>query len=89
MFTIGYLFDSSVVGTNSDPHEYLGSPLRLRCSSASAADKSPVVVAMTGPAQSNASRKPFQYPDGSAAFGIKGRAGQFVDAISLGCRSVR
>ena len=90
MFTIGYLFDSAVVGTNFGPHEYLVSPLRLRCSSVSATDNpSPNVVAMTGQAQSNASRKPFQCPNGSAAFGIKGRAGQFVDAISLGCRSVR
>lgn len=86
MFAVGYLFDSSVVGTNLGPNEYLVSPLRLRCSSVPATDKPPVVVAMEGTAQSNASRKPFRCPDATSAFGIKGKAGQFVDSIRLGCR---
>ncbi len=89
MFVIGYQFDSAVIGTNFGPHEYLTSPLRLRCSAVSADNRASTVVAMPGAAQTNASHKSFLCDDGSGAFGIKGRAGQFVDAIRLGCRSIR
>lgn len=87
MVAVGYDFDSAVVNTNFGLHEYLVVPLKLRCANlpltGSAAFTS---VAQPGERQGNASHKPFQCPNNSVMHGIKGRAGQFVDAVILGCR---
>jgi hypothetical protein len=84
---VGYDFDSAVVGTNFGPHEYLVAPLKLRCSNLQNLEKgSWQTIQGSGQRQGNASHKPFSCPKGALAFGVKGRAGQWVDAISLGCR---
>jgi hypothetical protein len=88
MFVIGYELDSAVINTNFGPNEYLAAPLRLRCSSILSAANTSLFQTASGvqKRQANASGKPFFCPDGAAAFGIKGNAGQFVDALSVGCR---
>jgi hypothetical protein len=84
---VGSDLEAAVVDTNAGPHEYLVLPLNLRCSNALTANNGlRNSISSTGDRLPTASRKPFACPDGNAAFGIKGRAGQFVDAISLGCR---
>ena len=84
---VGYDLDSAVVETNFGAHEFLVKPLKLRCSGIPTGNNNSwSAVAGTGVRQPNASHKPFACPTGSVAFGIKGRAGQFVDALSLGCR---
>jgi hypothetical protein len=89
MVAIGAELDSAVINTNFGPHEYLVVPLNLRCSSVLSSDNPTwTTVIGAGKRLTHASRKPFTCPRGSAAFGIKGRAGQFVDAASLGCRRV-
>jgi hypothetical protein len=86
MVVIGYDFDSAVVNTNFWPHEYLVPPLQLRCAQVPISNSAPPrSVGQPDERQGNASHKPFQCPDGSAAHGIGGRAGQFIDAVSLGC----
>jgi hypothetical protein len=87
MVAIGYDFDSAVVNTNFGLHEYLVVPLKLRCSNVPITNiPSLSTVAQPGERQGNASHKPFQCPNGSIVYGIRGRAGQFIDAVSLGCR---
>lgn len=88
MLVIGYDLDSAVINTNFGLHEYLVPPLRFRCSGVPIAANTSLVQTVSGTQQrqANASGKPFACPDGSVAFGIKGRAGQFIDALSLGCR---
>lgn len=89
MAVVGYDLDSSIVGTlfagQSEFHEYLVTPLKLRCSGIATAGSPTNTIAQAGPRQSNASAKPFVCPNGSTAYAIKG-AGQFVDAVSIGCR---
>jgi hypothetical protein len=91
MLVIGSEWDSAIVNTNFGAHDYLVAPLRLRCASVlSSADASPIkTISEAGERQTSASAKPFSCPDGSAAFGIGGRAGQFIDALSLGCRAYK
>jgi hypothetical protein len=91
MVAIGAELSSAVVGTTfgttSGFHEYLVLPLSLRCSSVLSVDSATwTTVTGAGERLGHASRKPFKCPTGSGVFGIKGRAGQFVDAVSLGCR---
>jgi hypothetical protein len=88
MFIVGYDLDSAEMGTNAGVHEYLVKPLKLRCLSVPVAENSPPnSVAQSDAPQGNASHKPFQCPAGSAAYAIKGKSGQFIDAVSLGCQS--
>jgi hypothetical protein len=91
MLVIGSEWDSAIVNTNFGAHDYLVAPLRLRCASVlSSADASPIkTISEAGERQASASAKPFSCRDGSAAFGIGGRAGQFIDALSLGCRAYK
>lgn len=92
MAVIGSELNSAIVTVNSVPHglvahEYLVTPLGLRCSTALSSDNTSwKTVTGAGERLSNASRKPFVCPSGSVGFGIRGRAGQFVDAVRLGCR---
>jgi hypothetical protein len=68
-------------------HDYLVAPLVLKCSNVLSADSSAIeTVRAAGEPLANASQKPFYCPDGNAAFGIKGRSGDFIDAVSVGCR---
>ncbi|HEV7598885.1 MAG TPA: hypothetical protein VGO49_01330 [Bradyrhizobium sp.] len=83
--------DLNMTAWNKDAgvHHYLVTPLALKCSDVlSPADISRIKI-VSGAADHLvlASRTPFICPEGSSAFGIKGRSGHFVDAISLGCRS--
>ncbi len=89
MVAIGFDLGSAIISTNFGPQEYLVVPLSLRCSGALTFDN-PSWTAITGTGERpyNTSRRPFLCPVGNAACGIKGRAGQFIDAISLGCRRV-
>ncbi len=85
---VGSGLNSAVINTNAGPHDYLVAPLALKCSSIlSSADASLTkTIRGAGEHLAFASQMPFSCPDGSVAFGIKGRSGQFIDAISLGCR---
>ncbi len=69
-------------------HDYLVVPLILKCSSVLNAADTSAIKTITGAGESlpNASQKPFNCPDGNVAFGIKGRSGDFIDALALGCR---
>lgn len=69
-------------------HDYLVVPLALKCSGIlNPADASAIqTVTSAGESPGNASRKPFDCPKGNVAFGIKGKSGDFIDAIALGCR---
>ncbi len=91
MVVTGSEFSASFVNTIGGPHYNLVGPLALRCSTAlSSADASSIkTVSGAGSRLPQASIKPFSCPDGSAAFGIKGRAGQYLDALSLGCRAYK
>ena len=86
---IGSELQSAVMATNFGSFNYLIVPLVLRCSSVlSSADPSLIAtVSGAGEPPSHASRQPFFCLDGSAAYGIKGRSGQFIDALSVGCRA--
>jgi hypothetical protein len=89
---IGATTQSASVQTNDGGrHDYLVVPLTLKCSSVlSSNDTSAIkIISGAGEALANASQKPFYCPDGNAAFGIKGRSGDFIDALSLGCRPNR
>ena len=89
MVVVGSEFASSPISTNHGVFVYLIAPLKLRCSDALRASDPSSVKSVLGDGRlgARASRQPFSCPDGSAAFGIGGKAGQFVDALSLGCRS--
>lgn len=91
MLVIGSELDSAIVNiNNSESHSYLVRPLTLKCSGVlSSADASSIKVSSVGERFPFASRKPFSCPDGSAVFGIKGRVGAFIDALSLGCRAYK
>lgn len=69
-------------------NDYLVVPLLLKCSYIlKPADASAIAtVTGAGEATGNASQKPFDCPDGNVAFGIKGKSGDFIDALALGCR---
>jgi hypothetical protein len=90
---IGATAQSAALGVR-DPdgqysrHDYLVVPLMLKCSSVlNAADASAIkTVKGAGDSPGNASQTPFDCPDGSVAFGVKGRSGDFIDALALGCR---
>jgi hypothetical protein len=85
---VGSGFSSAIIKTNWGMGNYVVAPLVLRCASAlGAADAPTKTVTGAGEVLAFASRKPFACPEGSAAFGIKGRSGQFIDAISMGCRA--
>lgn len=73
---------------NISRHDYLVVPLSLKCSTVLNAGDDAAIKTVTGAGEplANASQKPFYCPDGNVAFGIKGRSGDFVDALSLGCR---
>lgn len=86
---IGFEMESAALRMNDgNNHEYLVAPLTLRCSSVlSSADPASIkTVTGVGKHLPIASGKAFYCPDGTAAYGINGRAGQFVDALSVGCR---
>jgi hypothetical protein len=82
------LVAASLRVSDGNTHNYLVVPLALRCSSIlSSADSSSInSVIGTGEPVSNASFRAFYCPDGNVGFGLKGRAGDFIDALSLGCR---
>jgi hypothetical protein len=94
MVVVGFDLDTSIVGTSfagrpTGDHDYLVIPLNLRCSSVLVADTAlRSTVTQTNQRQGNASQTPFQCPDGSVAYAVKGRVGQYIDAISLGCRRI-
>jgi hypothetical protein len=73
---------------NISKHDYLVVPLSLKCSNVLSTGNDSAIRTVTGAGEplGNASQKPFYCPDGNVAFGIKGRSGDFVDALSLGCR---
>lgn len=81
---IGAAFMSAPVNTNAGVHTYLVTPLTLRCSQSLDASSIQKVAGAEQPLP-QASQHPFTCPDGNAAFAIKGNAGQFIDALSLGC----
>ncbi len=90
---VGITAQSAAMGVTdpsgqSSRHDYLVVPLALKCSSVlNSADASAIqTVTGSGESPGNASQKPFDCPNGNVAFGIKGRSGDFVDALSLGCR---
>jgi len=91
MVVIGSELAASFIDTRGGSHYNLVGPLALRCSTAlsSAYASSIKTVSGAGSRLPQASIKPFSCPDGSAAFGIKGRAGQYLDALSLGCRAYK
>jgi hypothetical protein len=86
---IGTELRSAIVSTNFGAFNYLVVPLALRCSSVLTSADASLITTVSGAGEppALASRKPFFCPDGSAAYGIKGRTGQFIDALSLGCRT--
>jgi hypothetical protein len=85
---IGSHLQSAIMSTNFGSFNYLIVPLVLRCSSVLSDDPSLIAtVSGAGEPLSSASRKGFFCLDGSAAYGIKGQTGQFIDALSLGCRA--
>jgi hypothetical protein len=66
---------------------YLIDHLTLKCSKEiqNAASVEAVVKPEAAPI-SFATRQPFSCPEGTIAIGIRGRAGQWIDALSIGCR---
>ncbi len=88
MLMIGSELYSDLANIGWGPTSYLVKPLVLKCSTIlSSADESSIVRrAGAGERSPSASRRPFYCPDGSAAFGISGRAGAYIDALSIGCR---
>jgi hypothetical protein len=82
---------SELAFTNFSPgnNAYLIKPLSLKCSSILSVDNASVKsVSLPGERLLYATRQSFSCPDGSAAFAIRGRAGQWIDALSIGCRHV-
>jgi hypothetical protein len=69
-------------------HQYLVGPLTLRCSNILSSADSSLIKTATGAGDpiTIASYRTVYCPDGNVGFGVKGRAGQFIDALSLGCR---
>jgi hypothetical protein len=76
---------------NTSVGTFLIDHLTLRCSGALHIANHGLVSNVSRPGTQISSFKthnPFLCPDGNAAIGIKGRAGQWIDALSIGCGHV-
>jgi hypothetical protein len=87
MIVIGSELESATFAVANSTATYLTNNFSLRCSSGlSPENVSP--VSKIGTQLPFASRRPYSCPDGSAAIAIKGRAGDWIDALMIGCQKV-
>jgi hypothetical protein len=89
MVVIGSELHTDVANIGFGPQAYLVSPLILRCAAVLSSADASLITKQAGAGQllPTTSKKPFSCPDGDAVFGVRGRAGAFVDALALGCRA--
>ena len=81
-------FPTQFGGKDTGIQRFLVAPLVLNCAS-SVRDtdaRTTSSVNAAGDPQPVATREPFICPDRTAAFGIKGHAGNFIDSLVIGCR---
>ena len=95
-FTVRCPANEAVIGAvlssvPSTTGEYLGNHLTIRCSKNVSGSEQGSIESISIPGQSInfATERSFECPKGQVASAIKGRAGQWIDALGIGCRNAR